>query len=532
MNFSTLSSSQKLPDLNKQKFLITEPDDKGFAKDQFNKIVNRIQIQKELKLKPWEKKLNNIYSHSGRSNHQILRNIRNTPRSKTIDIDDLINNKDYYNQEQLHSINDSLNISKQVQLNSFIKRKIKLPIPSLKSYILETKQICKNKIIADLVKNERDKIIKKQNEYYKALKHEIKNLNRDILKFELFATNERFEKNQKFKYINSIEKKKKSLLEEIKELSQEYHSLKANIQKILRYINDKKIYVNFVTKLLGGESIIGNLNLDGLNIQKMEDIDLHFLIIDIVKKLRKNNFEESIFITSTDEELMESINKIDIIFKVLENKILKTLSYKENIRQELIELKKNQKIIKKELESRISNAEIEYIAIMQEYEVEEDNNNYKSHSPEDFNNYIRILLNDFYIYLNNDFIKNKEEVDEYNIISKVVKPAIDNIKEKEKQIDEFLFNMEKYSEEDSVLFNKCVNKIKNENKLKKYYREKENKEIEMRLKNSKIMEKYNRIFVKERNKFKMLAPLSLFRKARNIVKEQKTETADFKLLYY
>ena len=92
--------------------------------------------------------------------------------------------------------------------------------------------------------------------------------------------------------------------------------------------------------------------------------------------------------------------------------------------------------------------------------------------------------------------------------------------------------MEKYSEEDPELFNKCLNKIKNENKLKKYYKERDNREMQIKLKNSKIMEKFNKVFVKERNKFKMLAPLSIFRKPKNIVKHLKTESADFKLIYY
>ena len=239
MKFASISASLKLPDLKPQKFLITEPDDKGFAKDQFDKIMNRMQNQKHLKLKPWEKELDNIYSSSGRSNHQILKNVKMKNRAKTIDLDDISNSNEFYKQDQLKTINDSLQISKQIKMNSYIRNKIKLPIASLKSYISETKQIVKNKMITDIVKNERNKIFRKQNEYDMALKQEIKNLNKDILKFELHATNELFEKNQKFKYMNNMEKKKKNLLNEIKELSQEYHSLKANIQKLLRYINEK-----------------------------------------------------------------------------------------------------------------------------------------------------------------------------------------------------------------------------------------------------------------------------------------------------
>jgi hypothetical protein len=382
------------------------------------------------------------------------------------------------------------------------------------------------------VKNERNIIHRKQIEYDRALKQEIKNLNKDIMKFELYSTNEMFERNQKFKYINNIENKKKILLEEIKDLSQEYHSLKANIQKLLRYINEKKIYVNFVNKLLGGESKMVNINYDGINIQKIEDHELHTLVNNIKNQIQKNNLDENIFVSATDEELMENINKIDIVFKIMEEKILKTLSNKENIRQEFIDFEKNEKIVKTELESKIEETEKEYENIMKEYNEEQNDANFKSHLPEDYNYFIRNLFIDFFIYLDKDFIKYKDDVDEYNIIDKVVKPAISNIKNKENQIDNILSTMEKYSEEDPELFNKCLNKIKNENKLKKYYKERANREIQIKLKNSKIMEKFNKVFVKERNKFKMLAPLSIFRKPKSIVKHLKTESADFKLLYY
>ena len=531
MKFSSLSASLKLPDLKIPKFLITEPDDNGFAKDQYNKIINRIYTKRQLQLKPWEKDIDNIYSSSGKANHEILQNLKFKSRSKTIDLDDFSNNE-FYNRNQLITINDSLKISNQIKLNSHIRKKIKLPPSSIKTYISDTKQMCKNKLLTDIVRKEREKIYKKQNEYENALKQEIKTLNKDIFKFELYASNELFEKNQKFNYINSIEKRKKNLVEEIKNLSQEYHSLKANIQKLLRYINEKKIYVNFVNKLLGGEAKIGNLNLDGINIQRMEDDELHFLIMDIDVELKKNNIEGNIFITATDEELMESINKIDIIFKVFEDKILKTLSNKENIRKEILILKENEKEIKKELELRILEEEKEYQEIKKEYDEEEDSNNFKSYSSGDYDKYIRMLLKDFYCYLNKDFIKSRDDIDEYNIIDKVVKPAISNIKEKENQIDEFLSNMEKFSEEDYELFSKSINKVKNENKLKKYYKEKENRELQIRLKNSKIMEKFNKIFVKERNKFKMVAPLSIFKKPANTEKKLTTENDDFKLIYY
>ena len=47
MKSRQISASVELPELNtRQKFLITEPDDRGFAKDQYDKIINRIYTKR------------------------------------------------------------------------------------------------------------------------------------------------------------------------------------------------------------------------------------------------------------------------------------------------------------------------------------------------------------------------------------------------------------------------------------------------------------------------------------------------------
>ena len=48
-------------------------------------------------------------------------------------------------------------------------------------------------MLSDLINIERDKMQKKQIEYEKALKNEIKSLNNDIFLFDQFTTNEMLE---------------------------------------------------------------------------------------------------------------------------------------------------------------------------------------------------------------------------------------------------------------------------------------------------------------------------------------------------
>ena len=94
--------------------------------------------------------------------------------------------------------------------------------------------------------------------------------------------------NQQSKYFRSIQSNKNNLTQEIKRLSQEYHSIKAEMQRTLKQINDKKIYVNFVHRLFGGEPELANLNLDDINFQNLNDSELHALTRKIDSEMKKN----------------------------------------------------------------------------------------------------------------------------------------------------------------------------------------------------------------------------------------------------
>ena len=71
INYIPTSTSFKFPELkNNQKFLITQPDDKSFAQEQVDKLIQGMYMRRQLKLKPWEKySYQNIYKSSGKSNH-------------------------------------------------------------------------------------------------------------------------------------------------------------------------------------------------------------------------------------------------------------------------------------------------------------------------------------------------------------------------------------------------------------------------------------------------------------------------------
>ena len=539
MNFNSISvsNSVKLPELkSSQKFLITELDDKGFAQDQADKISQNVYLQKQMKLKPWEKdSYKNIYSSSGKSNYQILQNLRknraHSPR--TINISDVSSNK-YYNDSELKSINESQKISKQILSNSEIRVKYKQPLTTnVKLYIDQTKETCKKKMLFDLIKIERDKMKVKQADYEKALRQEIRNLNYDIHQFEKYATNEMILNSQRNKELNEIKSNMKNLSEIYKKLSQEYHSTKNKIKKTLKKINDIKIYVTFVHKLFGGESELENCNLEEINFQNLTDKELHLISEMVDKEVNRKRPQENILITAlNEEEFLEDNNSIDIIFAVIEENIIKSLDIKEKIRKENILLNENREAEKKELQKIIENREKEYKQVLEDYLIEKRNIDYLKHSSEDYNNYIKKLHMDLFECIKEGIINNKKDINEYNIVDKIVKPNLKEIKNKETKIDKLIIEMEKYSNENNELFSNSVIKIKNENKIRKYIEEKNNREMDNCLKNAKILEKMNKIIITGKNKYNMPAPLSLLKKRKDEKKEIKTEPSYLQLINY
>lgn len=528
-----ISTSVKLPKLKaRQKFLITEPDDKGFAQEQVDKLIQGMYLRKQLQLKPWEKdSYKNIYQSSGQSNHQILQSLRAKIRSsRTISIDDV--SFKYYKDHQLKSINESQEISKQIQSNSEIRRKFKIPNTNIKNYTNETKQICKNKLLADLINIERENMKKKKSEYEKALKNEVKNLNKDIFDFEQFVTNEMVQNNQQSKYFRSIQSNKNNLTQEIKRLSQEYHSIKAEMQRTLKHINDKKIYVNFVHRLFGGEPELANCNLDDINFQNLNDNELHALTRRIDREMKKTKSEDNILITSTDEELLGNINKMDIVFKIMEENILKTLAKKEKIRNEIVLMNEEEEKEKEDMQKKIEEREKEYKSVLIEYQGEKNISDFISFRPEDYTEYMRKLHIELFESIKDVTIKNKKDIDEYNIIDKIIKPTLRDITDKERKIDNLIIDMEKYSKQDKILFNSSVTKIKNENKILKYYEERNNREVANAIRNTKILDKINKVLITGKHKYKNPIPLSILKKRSNNIKELKTEPSDIKLLYY
>lgn len=529
---TNLSSSVKFPELKaREKCLITEPDDKGFAQEQVDKLFQRLYLLRQKKLKPWEKdSYNNIYQSFGKTNHQILQNLRTKFSSyKTLNEEEL-SKSNYYKDCQLKAISNSQEISKQIQSNYYVRTKFKQPLTNLKAYTIHTNKIRKKKMISDILKNERDIMKKRLNEYEKSLKNEVVILDKDILNFEQFTTNDLLKKNIKFNYINKIQSNIKNLKETIKKLIKENNLLIIEIPRTLKLINDIKIYANFVHKLFGEEPELVNYNFDDINFLNMNEEKMHLVTNMLENEMKKSKNQDNI-LTNSDEELFGNIDKINLVFNFMEEKILKTFAKKEELRNEIESIIEEGENEKKVMKKKIQEREKEYQDILTEYEDLKENLQIISYSRNEYDEFVRKLHIELFESVKDITIKNKSDINEYNIMDKIIKPTLKDIKDKERKLDSLEIEMEKCKKKDLDLFN-SLTKIKKENKIINFHQEIYNRENANTLKISNILKKMDKIMVTGKYKYKMQIHMNKINKKKNNTKTIKDENNDLQLLYY
>ena len=111
----------------------TDTDDIGFARNQINRINNRIRTEQENKLKPWERYNNNIYSSLNKNNRLIINETKRKIKNNSLSFN--WNNQTIFNKTEIDNIKASEQIKKQVKTKSEIKYKFKEPYITTSSFI-------------------------------------------------------------------------------------------------------------------------------------------------------------------------------------------------------------------------------------------------------------------------------------------------------------------------------------------------------------------------------------------------------------
>ena len=547
---SIFSKSREIkikPKFNRNIF-VTISDDLGFANKQIEKIEDIVKKDKENEQKPWEKKVFNIYKLNGKTNYQILKEF--TQRFKIIKNNDIAkldwSKQNYLSNRQVNQILVGNKISKRVLDKMKINQKVSDKKTYLNEFISETKNISFNNLKMKLIANERKKVSQKEKDYENALDYEMKSLEKDIESFQLYKIGAKQRmKNDELTLIKLIQKNKE-LYEENRRQSHEYKYIVEEIIRYIKLIINYKTYASFVHTLLDQDSKILSVNLNEyINYKNWTEKDLNIYIKKALDEL--NLYLKEILFNENALAILSDNNRLEILFKIMEDNILQVFKQKEKLEEEDKRITEENTKIYDKLMKDYENNKSKYAIYLTELEEEKKKLQKYNIDPELFDYYSEmfILFNDISIFIISDqekqlkknmsqsnlTTKQSEDNSEYTL-RKNMNECIKSLKQKQFYVQRLINEIELYQKEDPELLKIIVNEIKINNRINRRKKEKQKNIEKDILKRKNLVKKYRQNILRQKFKFQEPIPYHIIQERKKHVVKYKPDTTFTNLVFY
>lgn len=547
---SIFSKSREIkikPKFNRNIF-VTISDDLGFANKQIEKIEDIVKKDKENEQKPWEKKVFNIYKLNGKTNYQILKEF--TQRFKIIKNNDIAkldwSKQNYLSNRQVNQILVGNKISKRVLDKMKINQKVSDKKTYLNEFISETKNISFNNLKMKLIANERKKVSQKEKDYENALDYEMKSLEKDIESFQLYKIGAKQRmKNDELTLIKLIQKNKE-LYEENRRQSHEYKYIVEEIIRYIKLIINYKTYASFVHTLLDQDSKILSVNLNEyINYKNWTEKDLNIYIKKALDEL--NLYLKEILFNENALAILSDNNRLEILFKIMEDNILQVFKQKEKLEEEDKRITEENTKIYDKLMKDYENNKSKYAIYLTELEEEKKKLQKFNIDPELFDYYSEmfILFNDISIFIISDqekqlkknmsqsnlTTKQSEDNSEYTL-RKNMNKCIESLKQKQFYVQGLINEIELYQKEDPELLKIIVNEIKINNRINRRKKEKQKNIEKDILKRKNLVKKYRQNILRQKFKFQEPIPYHIIQERKKHVVKYKPDTTFTNLVFY
>ena len=547
---SIFSKSREIkikPKFNRNIF-VTISDDLGFANKQIEKIEDIVKKDKVNEQKPWEKKVFNIYKLNGKTNYQILKEF--TQRFKIIKNNDIAkldwSKQNYLSNRQVNQILVGNKISKRVLDKMKINQKVSDKKTYLNEFISETKNISFNNLKMKLIANERKKVSQKEKDYENALDYEMKSLEKDIESFQLYKIGAKQRmKNDELTLIKLIQKNKE-LYEENRRQSHEYKYIVEEIIRYIKLIINYKTYASFVHTLLDQDSKILSVNLNEyINYKNWTEKDLNIYIKKALDEL--NLYLKEILFNENALAILSDNNRLEILFKIMEDNILQVFKQKEKLEEEDKRITEENTKIYDKLMKDYENNKSKYAIYLTELEEEKKKLQKFNIDPELFDYYSEmfILFNDISIFIISDQEKQlKKNVSQSNLTTKQsednseytlrkhMNECIESLKQKQFYVQGLINEIELYQKEDPELLKIIVNEIKINNRINRRKKEKQKNIEKDILKRKNLVKKYRQNILRQKFKFQEPIPYHIIQERKKHVVKYKPDTTFTNLVFY
>lgn len=534
---------------------VTTLDDIGFANKQIEKIDDIVKKNKETEQKAWNRQiLNNIYKFNGKSNYQALKEysqhykiVKKTDLSQ-IDWDKQL----YLNKRQVNQILEGNKISKGVLQSVEITNRLRDKKVYLHEFVFQTKKISIKNLKIKLLKNERENVSKKENEYENALNYEKQSLENDIDKFDLYKIKTKQQLKNDETTLIKLNQMNKILFEEAKRLSNEYNYIVDEIIRYIALIINYKTYASFVHKLLGEETDNFNLSLhDCINYKNWTEKDLNQYVkkalIGLETYLAKISLNERML------DVLSDNNRLEILFQIMEDNILKVFEEKEKYEEEQKKIMEENMKIYNKLMTEYENNKFKYDIYLNELKDEKKKMKVVDidHELVDYYSDMNFLLEDICTFIlvvenkkkikksmsqtnitsnSNNLVTNMEQYEYY--YEKDVNKCFEILRDKQFYTQSLINEIETYKKEDPNLIRIITSDIRTSNRLLKRQKEKEKEVQKEDEKREKFIKKFQQNSIRRKYNFREPIPYHIIQERKKHIVKYKPESTSTNLLFY
>ena len=395
---------------------------------------------------------------------------------------------------------------------------------TVSSLLQKSNQICLNKFLITQIKNKRNEINNLSEEINSKLNEAEYQYQSDYRDFLIFEENINKKIKSQAEQYNKLQKSKINAENTYMEAAIKSQHLEAHIESMTKQIILSQNYAKFIHKFFNSPFFFDELSK--INLKEKKYLNIYEKIISIFEK-NKKIFEENYKILNESEEFMKR-------FKYFERKIINSFQIKDEIKEEINDLKILNNKLLEQLYLRRDDCEQEYQSLndilLKTKEEINDLDNIKQ------NNLINLeickkCIFDLGIYLGLEINNNVKEISlsEFAVLCKKI---ISFLKEKENIVNEYISNIDELiqRDENDFIWN-IINERKKINKIEKYREYLYNQNIEAQKRKFKVNTIDRKIVLKGRKVFRDIPIIKKKKKKLKIKINNENETFEY-LHYY
>ena len=423
-------------------------------------------------------KSNDLYGINS-ENFNLLKAIKNIKRTidlsnKDRSVKNILRNRIAYDPKNSDIVFKPVRIMND--FNNFQQRDLDKNREDISSFLNENKEISKKNVLIKYLENQKKDYYRIINQRQKSIDHSSRTIETDENNFDSYTTNQKMACKRIEVMLNKLMLKNKRLSNEEKIFKSEVGVREDERKKILEQIDELRIIAKFVTRVLGSNikvfkaKILPDYNSD-------IDPDYEKIASDVCERYKfLLNEDENDKLSQEDLNNIKEMNDLNDCedlyyqFHKIEENIIETLKSKSYLNKEIDNLRKEEKKQFDDYQKRIKILENELNTCKSLYEIEkkeyEDICVRKEIGIVDLD---KIVL-DLYYFVMTIFKKfNKEDENNKNklntiSISNALKDSQKVIVEKEQKLNKLIINLESYEKSNKWLFDRVVNRRRNENK--------------------------------------------------------------------